>query len=51
MEERYIPPHKREKPGRETNKNTTRNGNNGNGSNTIRLTPDNQMFSRINPNL
>ena len=52
MEERYIPPHKRKQSGRETNQNglTGHNGNNGNGSNTIRLTPNNHMFGKMNPN-
>ena len=51
MEERYIPPHRREESGKGTNLNTARNGNNGNGANSVRLTPNNQIFSRTNPNL
>ena len=41
VEERYIPPHRGEESGKGTSLNTARNGNNSNGANSIRLTPNN----------
>ena len=53
MDERYIPPHRREEAGKGINLNTIQNGNNGNGgANSVRLIPNsNQMFGRTNLNL
>ena len=51
VDERYIPPHRREEAGKGISLNTAQNGNNGNSANSIRLTSNNQMFGRINPNL
>ena len=51
VDERYIPPHKREEAGKGINLNTARHGNNGNSANSVRIIPNNQMFGRKNPNL
>ena len=51
VDERYIPPYRREEAGKGTNLNTARNGNNGNNANSVRLISNNQMFGRTNPNL
>ena len=51
VDERYIPPHRREETGKGINLSTARHGNNGNGANSIRIIPNNQVFGRTNPNL